>query len=60
MTFYVYIPNHRASPRPSFSVILYKAIDGFRFDLVSVTAILDLCKSRILPRVDTPTIPGFI
>ena len=41
MAFYLYIPNHIAKDHLS-SVIPSKIIDIFRFDLVSVAAILDL------------------
>ena len=50
-------PNHRGQYYLS-SVIISKVIYIFRFHLVSVAAILDLGKSRILPIIATPANGG--
>ena len=55
--FFVLIPIHRAQNHRS-SVITSKVIAVLKFDLVSAAAILDLCGSRILPRVATPARAG--
>ena len=57
LIFIVQIPIHRAQNHRS-SVITSKVIAVFKFDLDPVAALLDLCCSRILPRVDTPARAG--
>ena len=57
MKFIVQITIHRAQNHRS-SVIISKVIAVFKFHTVSVAAILDLCRSRIFPRVATPARAG--
>ena len=49
------IPCVSTSP---FNWIISKVISTLLFDPISMAAILDLCKSRILPRVATPARAG--